>query len=81
MAFYCQNLPLGALSRNAPSVLVGELFKKFGIFLNTGVRLTVEECMEVNWKGILTAAGEMGVDQSMRNFPLFRCVFFYCGLA
>jgi hypothetical protein len=38
MAVCCQNLPLGALSsRNAPSVLVGALFKKFGLFLNTGV--------------------------------------------
>jgi hypothetical protein len=36
MAVCCQNLPLGALSsRSAPSVLVGELFKKFGLFLNT----------------------------------------------
>ena len=33
MAVCCENLPLGALSsRSAPSVLVGELFKKFGIF-------------------------------------------------
>jgi hypothetical protein len=32
------NLPLGALSsRSAPSLLDGELFKKFGLFLNTGV--------------------------------------------
>jgi hypothetical protein len=31
-----QNLPLGVLgSRSAPSVLVGALFKKFGLFLNT----------------------------------------------
>jgi len=38
MAVCCQNLPLGALSnRSAPSVLVGALFKKFGLFLNTGV--------------------------------------------
>jgi hypothetical protein len=38
MAVCCQNLPLGALSsRSAPSLLVGELFKKFGLFLNTGV--------------------------------------------
>ena len=38
MAVSCQNLPLGALSsRSAPSVLVGELFKKCGLFLNTGV--------------------------------------------
>ena len=38
MAVCCQNLPLGALSsRNAPSMLVGALFEKFGLFLNTGV--------------------------------------------
>jgi hypothetical protein len=38
MAVCCQNLPLGALSsRSAPSLLFGELFKKFGLFLNTGV--------------------------------------------
>jgi hypothetical protein len=31
----CQNLTLGALSsRSALSVLVGALFKKFGLFLN-----------------------------------------------
>jgi hypothetical protein len=34
MAVCCQNLPLGALSsRSASSVLVGELFKKFDLFL------------------------------------------------
>jgi ABC-type polar amino acid transport system ATPase subunit len=33
MAVCCQNLPLGALSsRSVPSVLVGMLFKKFGLF-------------------------------------------------
>jgi len=38
MAVCYQNLPLGALSRrSAPAVLIGELFKKFGLFLNTGV--------------------------------------------
>jgi len=36
MAVCCKNLPLGELSsRSAHSVLVGELFKKFGLFLNT----------------------------------------------
>jgi hypothetical protein len=41
MAVCCQNLPLGAVSnRSAPSLLVGELFKNFGLFLNTGVTLT-----------------------------------------
>jgi hypothetical protein len=36
MAVCCQNLPLGGLSsRSAPSVLVGTLFNKFGLFLNT----------------------------------------------
>jgi hypothetical protein len=34
MAVCCQNLSLGALSsRSAPSLLVGALFKKFGLFL------------------------------------------------
>jgi hypothetical protein len=33
MAVCCKNLLLGALSsRSAPSVLVGELFKKFGLY-------------------------------------------------
>jgi hypothetical protein len=33
MAVCCQNLPLDALSsRSAPSMLVGELFKKFDFF-------------------------------------------------
>jgi hypothetical protein len=34
-AVCCQNLTLGALSRSALSVLVGMLFKKFDLFLNT----------------------------------------------
>jgi len=38
MAVCCQNLPLGAISsRSALSMLVGELFKKFGLYLNTAV--------------------------------------------
>jgi hypothetical protein len=36
MAVCCQNLTLGVLSiRSALSVLVGALFKRFGLFLNT----------------------------------------------
>jgi hypothetical protein len=36
MAVCCQNLTLGALSRrSALPMLVGALFKKFGLFLNT----------------------------------------------
>ena len=36
MAVCCQNLTLGALSsRSALAMLVGALFKKFGLFLNT----------------------------------------------
>jgi len=36
MAVCCQNLMLGVLSsHSAPSVLVGALFKKFSLFLNT----------------------------------------------
>jgi hypothetical protein len=35
MAVCCQNLTLGALSsRSAFSLLIGALFKKFGLFLN-----------------------------------------------
>ena len=42
MAVCCQNLPLGELSsHSAPSVLVGELLKKFGLFLNTVVLLDI----------------------------------------
>jgi hypothetical protein len=42
MAVCCQNLPLGALSsRSAPSLLFGALFKKFCIFLNTGVYIYI----------------------------------------
>jgi hypothetical protein len=38
MAVCCQNLTLGAFSSRSPlSVLVGALFKKFGLFLNTAV--------------------------------------------
>jgi hypothetical protein len=36
MAVCCQNPMLGALSsRSALSMLIGALFKKFGLFLNT----------------------------------------------
>jgi len=43
----------------------------------TATRLIVIECMEVtHWDRILTAAGKMGVDRSMRLFPLPRCMFF-----
>jgi hypothetical protein len=38
MAVCCQNLTIGALSsRSALSLLLGALFKKFGLFLNTVV--------------------------------------------
>jgi hypothetical protein len=41
MAVCCQNLTLGALSsHSALSVLVGALFKKFGLFLNTPRNIT-----------------------------------------
>ena len=51
MAVCCQNLPPDALSSySAPSMLVGELFKKFGLFLNTGVYLlySVEVCTTIS---------------------------------
>jgi hypothetical protein len=45
MAVCCQNLTLGVLSsRSALSVLVGALFKKFGLFLNT-TRILVDSLM------------------------------------
>jgi hypothetical protein len=51
MAVCCQNLPPGALSsRSAPSVLVGELFKKFGLFLIACVlRCYLEEHVRLSW--------------------------------
>jgi hypothetical protein len=40
MAVCCQKLTLGAFSsRNALSMLVGALFKKFGLFLNTVIKV------------------------------------------
>jgi hypothetical protein len=51
MAVCCQNLLLGAFSsRSAPSLLVGALFKKFGLFLNTGV---LPETVRISNKGVL----------------------------
>jgi hypothetical protein len=51
MAVSCQNLPLGALgNRSSPSMLVGELFKKFGLFLNT-------PCIKFRWFGIRFGGG------------------------
>jgi hypothetical protein len=48
MAVCCQILPLGALSsRSAPSVLVGELFKKFSLFLNTCMCVCVCVCINI----------------------------------
>jgi hypothetical protein len=42
MAVCCQNLTLGAFSnRSTLSVLVGALFKKFGLFLNTHCAVAV----------------------------------------
>jgi hypothetical protein len=44
MAVFCQNLPQGAISSSsAPSLLVGALFKKFGLFLNTGMQVQQAE--------------------------------------
>jgi hypothetical protein len=46
MAVCCQNLPLGALSsRSAHSVLVGALFKKVALFLNTGILFHLRACI------------------------------------
>jgi hypothetical protein len=54
MAVCFQNLPLGALSsHSAPSMLVGALFKKFGLFFNTGVYHWVPAglAVGVKWQG------------------------------
>jgi hypothetical protein len=48
MAVCCQNLTLGALSSlSAPCVMVGALFKKFGLFLNTSGTLHRINCLFV----------------------------------
>jgi len=45
---FCQNLTLGVLSsRSALSVLVGTLFKKLGLFLNTP-RITMSDTRETS---------------------------------
>jgi hypothetical protein len=53
MTVCCQNLTLGALSsRSALSVMVGALFKKFGLFLNTpriNLRI-IAVCSEIHTK-------------------------------
>jgi hypothetical protein len=50
MTACCRNLTLGALSiRSALSVLVGDLFKKFGLFLNTPRSSYRSRISRVNW--------------------------------
>jgi hypothetical protein len=58
MTVCCQNLTLGALiSRSALSMLVGALFKNFGLFLNTP--RTFEMCQVFKmWMFYLVAASE-----------------------
>jgi hypothetical protein len=54
MAVCFQNVPLGALSsRSAPSVLVGALFKKFGLFFsntpcNNVITIVFDSCIGFN---------------------------------
>jgi hypothetical protein len=60
MAVCCQNLPLGELSsRSKPSVLVGALFKKFGLFFEHAeiqenaireLRAITESAFQEQWK-------------------------------
>ena len=61
MAVCCQNLPLGALSSHStPSMLVGALFIKFGLFLNTPHILVIilhNNIMEAHF-GAATHAGK-----------------------
>jgi hypothetical protein len=58
MAVCCQNLTLGVLSsHSARSVLVGALFKEFGLFLNTPRKWELEKHIVVT----RLQAGQSGV--------------------
>jgi hypothetical protein len=65
MAVCCQNLTLSALSgRSTLSVLVGALFKKFGLFLNTP-RIIPISTLLVSADGLQqTACGSLYCDLS-----------------
>ena len=53
MAVCCQTLTLGALSsRSALSMLFGELFKKFGLFLYTPSYIFISQFWHFNTKGL-----------------------------
>jgi hypothetical protein len=64
MAIYCQNLTIGALSgHNTLSVLVGVLFKKFGLFLNTP---SIFSAMENN--------DSLNVSKCWNSFTKVHCI-------
>jgi hypothetical protein len=59
MAVCCQNLPPGALSsRSSPSLLVGELFKKFDLFFEHGCMMSRPYTVKHMWqlKGYITGS-------------------------
>jgi hypothetical protein len=60
MAVCCQNLTLGVLSsRSTRSVLVGALFKKFGLFLNTPRILFVSRTDQITFDYALWETGSV----------------------
>jgi hypothetical protein len=70
MAVCCQNLPQGALSsRSAPSVLVDELFKKFGIFLNTPCIIVLVIRHENRISSALYYTAMCGLSGCIPHFP------------
>jgi hypothetical protein len=72
MAVCCQNLPLGAhSSRSTPSVLVGVLFKKFRLFLNTVVSpdFSTKECFLSDKNSVLRDTTKGGIQENAIREP------------
>jgi hypothetical protein len=71
MAVCCQNLPLDALSsRSAPSVLVGALFKKFGLFFFEHAEIQENAIREL--RGITESAFQEDFQQRKKRWK--RCI-------
>jgi hypothetical protein len=70
MAVCCQNLPLGTLSsRSAPSLLVGELFKKFGLFFE---HLEIQENAIRELRAVTESAFQEAFQQWKKRWK--RCI-------
>jgi hypothetical protein len=71
MAVCCQNLPLGALiSRSAPSLLVGELFKKFGLFFFEHAEIQKNAIREL--RAITESAFQEALQQRQKRSERYR---------